>query len=88
MDLSHFPEWRFLKRNAVIACIRHPYERLASASREFLRQNSRETEVQMHTQLPSQEQRLAYLRRLPAAMDAPPLLREPDSARTNLTKQS
>ena len=70
MDLRHFPEWRFLKRYQVIACIRHPYERLASACREFLRQNSRETEVQMRTQLPSQEQRLAYLRRLPAAMDA------------------
>ena len=70
MDLRHYPEWRLLKRYQVIACIQHPYQRLASACREFLRQNSRETEVQMRTQLPSQEQRLAYLRRLPAAMDA------------------
>ena len=70
MDLRHYPEWRLLKRYQVIACIRHPYERLASACREFLRQNSRETEVQMRSQLPSQEQRLAYIRRLPAAMDA------------------
>ena len=70
MDLRHYPEWRLLKRYQVIACIRHPYQRLASACREFLRQNSRETEVQMRTQLPNQEQRLAYLRRLPAAMDA------------------
>ena len=70
MDLRHYPEWRLLKRYQVIACIRHPYQRLASACREFLRQNSRDTEVQMRTQRPSQEQLLAYLRRLPAAMDA------------------
>ena len=70
MDLRHYPEWRLLKRYQVIACIRHPYQRLASACREFLRHNSRDTEVQMRTQLPNQEQRLAYLKRLPAAMDA------------------
>ena len=70
MDLRHALEWRWLQRSRVIACIRHPYERLAAACREFLRQNSRETEVQVRTTPPSREQRLAYLRRLPAAMDA------------------
>ena len=69
MDLRHFREWRWLQRYRVIACIRHPYARLASACREFLRQNSRATEVQVRTAPPSREQLLTYLRRLPAAMD-------------------
>ena len=70
MDLRHAPEWCWLQRYRVIACIRHPYERLAAACREFLRQKSRDTEVQVRSTPPSREQRLAYLRRLPAAMDA------------------
>ena len=70
MDLRHFPEWRWLQRYRVIACIRHPYARLASACREFLRQKSRATEVKVRTAPPSREQLLTYLRRLPAAMDA------------------
>ncbi|WP_028953339.1 sulfotransferase family 2 domain-containing protein [Synechococcus sp. CC9616] len=70
MDLRHFPEWRFLKRYRVIACIRHPYERLASACREYLRQKSRNTEMQVRSHPPSREQLLAYLRRLPDALEA------------------
>ena len=70
MDLRHFPEWRVLQRYRVIACIRHPYQRLASACREFLKQKSRATEVQVRTAPPSREQLLSYLRRLPAALDA------------------
>ena len=70
MDLRHFPQWRWLQRYRVIACIRHPYARLASACREFLRQKSRVTEVQVRTAPPSRQQLLTYLRRLPAAMDA------------------
>lgn len=70
MDLRHYPEWRFLKRYRVIACIRHPYDRLASACREYLRQKSRDTEVQVRSQPPSREQLLSYLRRLPDALEA------------------
>lgn len=70
MDLRHYPEWRFLKRYRVLACIRHPYERLASACREYLRQKSRDTEVQVRSQPPSREQLLTYLRRLPDALEA------------------
>ena len=35
MDLRHRREWRFLRRYHVVACIRHPYQRLASACREY-----------------------------------------------------
>ncbi len=70
MDLRHTRLWRWLRRYQVIACIRHPYDRLASACREHLRQKSRSTEVQVRNQPPNDEQLLDYLRRLPAAMDA------------------
>ena len=70
MDLRHTRLWRWLRRYQVIACIRHPYDRLASACREHLRQKSRATEVQVRSQPPTDEQLLNYLRRLPAAMDA------------------
>lgn len=70
MDLRHRPEWRWLQRYRVVAAIRHPYQRLASACREFLKQKSRATEVQVRSAPPSTEQLLGYLRRLPAAMDA------------------
>ena len=70
MDLRHTKLWRWLRRYQVIACIRHPYDRLASACREHLRQKSRATEMQVSSQPPTNEQLLHYLRRLPAAMDA------------------
>ena len=70
MDLRHTRLWRWLRRYRVIACVRHPYDRLASACREHLRQKSRATELQMRQQPPSDDQLLSYLRRLPAAMDA------------------
>ena len=70
MDLRHRKEWRFLRRYHVVACIRHPYQRLASACREYYRQQSRESELQMRREPPSREQLLSYLRRLPGAMDA------------------
>lgn len=70
MDLRHTRLWRWLRRYQVIACIRHPYDRLASACREYLRQKSRATEVQVRSEPPTNEQILRYLRRLPAAMDA------------------
>ena len=70
MDLHHTRPWRWLRRYQVIACIRHPYDRLASACREHLRQKSRATEVQMRSQPPTDEQLLHYLRRLPSAMDS------------------
>lgn len=70
MDLRHRPEWRWLQRYRVVAAIRHPYQRLASACREFLKQKSRATEVQVRSTPPSTAQLLSYLRRLPAAMDA------------------
>ena len=70
MDLRHRPEWRWLQRYRVVAAIRHPYQRLASACREFLKQKSRASEVQVSSAPPSSDQLLAYLRRLPAAMDS------------------
>ena len=70
MDLRHFQEWKFLGRYRVIACIRHPYQRLASACREFLRQQNRNSQIQMTSRPPTKDQMLAYLRRLPMAMDA------------------
>ncbi len=70
MDLRHTREWRWLRRYQVIACVRHPYDRLASACREHLRQKSRKTEVQVRSQPPTDQQLLHYLRRLPAAMDS------------------
>lgn len=70
MDLRHLPEWRYLKRYHTVACIRHPYARLASACREFYRQHSRDTQQQMLRQVPSPEQLLAYLEALPAALEA------------------
>ena len=70
MDLRHTKLWRWLRHYQVIACIRHPYDRLASACREHLRQKSRATEVQVRSQPPTEKQLLEYLRRLPAAMDA------------------
>ena len=69
MDLRHKPEWRWLQRYRVVAAIRHPYQRLASACREFLKQKSRATEIQVRHAPPSHKQMLAYLRRLPLAMD-------------------
>ena len=69
MDLRHTRLWRWLRRYQVIACIRHPYDRLASACREHLRQKSRATEVQVRNHPPTDQQLLHYLRRLPAAMD-------------------
>ncbi len=70
MDLRHTRMWRWLRRYQVIACIRHPYDRLASACREHLRQKSRATEVQVRNHPPTDQQLLHYLRRLPAAMDS------------------
>jgi hypothetical protein len=70
MDLRHTQLWRWLRRYRVMACIRHPYDRLASACREHLRQKSRASEVQVRSQPPTEDQLLHYLRRLPAAMDA------------------
>ena len=70
MDLHHTRPWRLLRRYQVIACVRHPYDRLASACREHLRQKSRATEVQVRSEPPNDEQLLHYLRRLPAAMDS------------------
>ena len=52
MDLRHTRLWRWLRRYQVIACIRHPYDRLASACREHLRQKSRATEMQVRSHLP------------------------------------
>ena len=40
MDLRHTKLWRWLRRYQVIACIRHPYDRLASACREHLRKRA------------------------------------------------
>ena len=70
MDLRHRAEWQFLQRYRVVAAIRHPYQRLASACREFLKQKSRSTEMQMSSAPPNSEQLLNYLRYLPAAMDS------------------
>jgi len=70
MDLRHRPEWRWLQRYRVVAAVRHPYQRLASACREFLKQKSRVTEIQVRSAPPTHQQLLDYLRRLPAAMDA------------------
>ena len=53
MDLRHRREWRFLRRYHVVACIRHPYQRLASACREYYRQKSRESELQMRRKPPA-----------------------------------
>ena len=53
MDLRHTRLWRWLRRYQVIACLRHPYDRLASACREHLRQKSRASEVQVRSQPPS-----------------------------------
>lgn len=70
MDLRHYPEWRYLKHYHTVACIRHPYARLASACREFYRQCSRDTELQMRREPPTTEQLQAYLDALPAALEA------------------
>lgn len=70
MDLRHYDEWTLLQSYHTIASIRHPYARLASACREFYRQLSRDTQIQMESQAPSREQLLAYLRALPAALEA------------------
>lgn len=70
MDLRHYSVWPLLHTYHTIASIRHPYARLASACREFYRQKSRETEIQMRTQPPTPEQLLAYLRALPHALEA------------------
>lgn len=70
MDLRHFPEWRCLEAYHTLACIRDPYARMASACREFYRQHSRETELQMRERSPTPEQLLDYLRALPAAHEA------------------
>lgn len=70
MDLRHFPQWRYLRSYHTVACIRHPYARLASACREYYRQYSRETQIQMLTEPPSEPQLLAYLVALPAALEA------------------
>ncbi len=70
MDLRHYSEWQFLDDYHTLASIRHPYARLASACREFYRQKSRATEVQMRKFPPSSEQLLDYLRALPAAVES------------------
>lgn len=70
MDLRHYSEWSLLHEYHTVATIRHPYSRLASACREFYKQKSRETEIQMRTHPPSLDQLLAYLHALPAAYEA------------------
>ena len=70
MDLRHYAEWKLLNDYHTVAVIRHPYSRLVSACREYYRQKSRETEVQMRNHPPTSEQLLDYLRALPAALDA------------------
>jgi len=70
MDLRHYDVWPLINNYHTMAAIRHPYARMASACREFYRQSSRETEIQMRSQPPSKDQLLFYLRSLPAALDA------------------
>jgi len=70
MDLRHYAEWKLLEDYHTVAVIRHPYSRLVSACREYYRQKSRETEIQMRNHPPTAEQLLDYLRALPAALDA------------------
>ena len=70
MDLRHYSEWSLLEEYHTVAVLRHPYSRLASACKEFYRQKSRETEVQMRTGSPTVEQLLDFLRALPSALDA------------------
>ena len=43
-DLRHYPQFRYLDEYTVIACIRNPYMRLASAANEYYRQKSKEDE--------------------------------------------
>lgn len=69
-DFRHFPEWRYLKKYQTIACIRHPYKRLASACREYYRQKSRLTQQQMKVEPPSESQISSYFSALPAAIEA------------------
>lgn len=68
MDMRHYSEWRFLENYFSIATIRHPYARLLSACREYYRQKSRETEMQMRSAQPTKDQLLKYLRALPHAL--------------------
>lgn len=70
MDLRHYSVWPLLHSYHTVAAIRHPYARMASACREFYRQKSRETELQMRSLPPSKDQLLAYLHALPAAFEA------------------
>jgi len=70
MDMKHYSEWKFLKNYFSVASIRHPYARLLSACREYYRQKSRETEIQMRSAMPTDDQILRYLRYLPHALES------------------
>lgn len=70
MDFRHYSQWRYLKRYHTVACIRHPYARLASACREYYRQSSLDSKTKMLQEPPSIEQLLTYLNSLPAALEA------------------
>ena len=43
-DLIHYPQFKYLDQYKVIACIRNPYMRLASAVNEYYRQKSKKHE--------------------------------------------
>ena len=70
MDFRHYSQWKYLRKYHTVACIRHPYARIASACREYYRQFSRESQIQMLHEPPSVEQLISYLRSLPAAFEA------------------
>ena len=70
MDFRHYSQWKYLRKYHTVACIRHPYARIASACREYYRQFSREYQIQMLHEAPSIEQLITYLRSLPAAFEA------------------
>jgi len=64
-DFVHYRQFSFLSTYTVIACIRSPYERLYSASNEYYRQSSRQTEKLVKSGHVTAQMRADYYRQLP-----------------------
>jgi len=63
-DLRTYPQFKYLNRYKVVACIRDPYMRLPSAANEFYRQKSKQDEKMVINGKLTINERMKYYKRL------------------------
>jgi len=64
-DLRTYPQFKYLNRYKVVACVRNPYMRLPSAVNEYYRQKSKYHETLVKEGKLTMELRQAYYRKMP-----------------------